>query len=129
MQQTGFVFPLFYSIYCICLGNFDTSTYYLPLRTATPFNNDSLLGWYQIYLIQFCAGITYMFSMVATLYFVGCCFYLEALCDHFDYLIESIDNEFHQDEGASNVDFVWKNSLNARKHLSNVIDHHNMIYE
>lgn len=118
-QQTAFVFPLFYSIYCICMGNVDTSTYYLPLRIAAPFSIDSLLGWYIFWVFQFITGVTYMFSVVATLYFVCCCFYLGALCDHFDHLIESLDDEFRQTFDV----------LVVRKRFNDIIDHQNTIYE
>lgn len=126
-QQTSFCLAFFYSIYCICVGNFDTSTYYLPLRIAAPFNIDSLLGWYLFWVLQCITGISYMFSMVAVLlYFVFCCFYLQALCDHFDHLIESIDDQFRKNQNKPKGDYASKC---ARKLLSNTINHHNAIYE
>lgn len=126
-QQSAFVFAFFYSIYCIYEGNLDTSTYYLPLRLATPFNiEQSLFGWYLVWALQFMGGITYMFAIVVTLHFVCCCFYLEALCNHFDLLIESVDAEFCDNQGEPNDDFIWKN---ARKLFIDAIDHHNTIYE
>lgn len=126
-QQSAFVFAFFYSIYCIYEGNLDTSTYYLPLRLATPFNiEQSLFGWYLVWALQFMGGITYMFAIVVTLHSVCCCFYLEALCNHFDLLIESVDAEFCDNQGEPNDDFIWKN---ARKLFIDAIDHHNTIYE
>lgn len=129
-QQSSYVFAFFYSIYCICVGNFDTSEYYLPLRLATPFSIDSLLRWYLLWTVQAIGGISYLCgTMVVTSYFVCCYYYLEAFCDHFDYLIESVDAEFGRIGREANEEFNWKNSLNARKLLSNAIDHHIEIYE
>lgn len=131
-QQTSFIIALAISIYCIHIGNLDTSTYFLPLRVAQPFDIDTLPKWYFFYVLQLTFGITYILSVVvATSYFVCCCFYLEALCDHFDYLIEMVDAELQIGScGRSNDQTnAWKTSANARKLLKNTIDHHNNIYE
>lgn len=120
LVQSVFVIALFHSVYCICVGNFDTSTYFLPMKFAPPFNIDSLFGWYPFLAFQFVSSLTYFCgTVVATGYFVCCCFYVGALCDHFDYLIETFDAELRENP----------NSLNARKILINAIDHHNKIHE
>ena len=119
-QQTSFVFALFFSFYCIYIGNLDTSTYYLPLRLAPPFNIDSLFKWYLFWVVHFFGGVAYLGgTVIVSVYFVCCCFYLEALCDHFDCLIGEVDAELCQNH----------HEPNARKLLSNTIDHHNEIYE
>lgn len=130
-QQVSFVFAFFYSIYCIHVGNFDTSTYYLPLRLASPFEINSLFKWYLFWVFEFVGGITYLGgTVVVALYFVCCCFYLQALCDHFDCLIEQVDDELSKKLGVPiEPAIACIRSLNARKLLSNTIEHHNKIYE
>lgn len=124
-QQTSFIIALAISIYCIHIGNLDTSTYFLPLRVAHPFDIDTLPNWYLFYVLQLTFGITYILSVVAvTSYFVCCCFYLEALCDHFDCLIGMVDAELQSGNYNPSND-----QTNARKLLKNTIDHHNNIYE
>lgn len=119
-EQLTFVLALLYSIYCVCCGNLDTSTYYLPLKMTPPFNVDSLIGWYPFWVLEFVCSMSYMFgSVVVTVYFVCCCFYLDAFCDHFNTHLESIDAEFRKNP----------NSINARKTLINAINHHHDIYE
>lgn len=119
-EKTAYAFALLFSIYCICVGNFDTSTYYLPLRLAPPFSIDSIIGWHLFWAIEFACGVAYLCgTVVVTMSFVCFCFYLEALCDHFESLMESIDAEFCQNS----------NSLDARKILIKAVDHHNKIYE
>lgn len=130
-QQTSFIIALLFSIYCISIGNYDTSKYFLPLRVAAPFNIDSLFRWYLFYVLQLTFGFSYILSVIsATSYFVCCCFYLNALCDHFDYLIELVEAECDQNHSQSNERAaIYKSSPNLRKLLSNTVDHHNKIYE
>lgn len=130
-QQTAYVFALFFSIYCIHVGNFDTSTYYLPLRLASPFEIDSLFKWYVFWAIQVISAVAYLGgTIIVAVYFVCCCFYLHALCDHFDCLIESIDDELGQKQDASNQRTIaCKSLVNARKLIWDTIDHHSRIYE
>lgn len=129
LQQTSFINALLFSIYCICIGNFDTSTYYLPLRLALPFSIDSMLRWYLFLMLQVSIGFAYVFCAIPVIsFFVCCCFYLDAICDHFDYLIALVDAEFGKG-GMKSEDQVTKSSLNARNFLINSIDHHNKIYE
>lgn len=114
-QQTAYVSALFMSVYCICVGNFDTSTYYLPLHLAPPFQIDALYKWYLFWAIQVISAVAYLGgTIIVAVYFVCCCFYLHALCDHFDHLIETVDGE---------------NSINARRVICDAIDHHNKIYK
>lgn len=126
LEQTSFIMAVMFSIYCVYIGNFDTSTYYLPLREKPPFNTESLLGWYMFLAIQLCMSFAYVFGVVPAIsYFVCNCFYLSTLCDHFDYLIALVDVELKPSDRMA----IHKNALNAHKLLSNAIDHHNKIYE
>lgn len=131
-QQTSFVIALIFSIYCIYVGNFDTSTYYLPLRIAAPFHIDSVFEWYLFWALQLNFGFSYSFCVIpAASFFVCSCFYLSAMCDHFNYLIALVEAEFDRNvnETMNKCSSDHQNSLNARKLLSNTIDHHNKIYE
>lgn len=130
-QQFSYVFALLFSIYCICVGNFDTSTYYLPLRIAPPFNVDPVYRWYLFLVLQFISGVTYMATLIASaVHFVCGCYYLAGLCDHFNYFIEMVDAEFRQNRSQANERVtVFENSLRSRKLLCDAIDHHNKIYE
>lgn len=131
-ERSAYISAFFYAIYCNCVGNFDTSTYYLPLRLAPPFNIDSLLGWYPFWALQFMIGVAYLCGTVGvTMYFACCCVYLEALCDHFNHLMESIDAEFQTNpkEPSEPASVNYQKSLNACGILIDAIEHHNKIYE
>lgn len=83
--------PLPYSLYCILRGNYDTSAWTLPLDVAVPFDTTTLGGWYSFWFIQMNTDLAYAGSFILiTSYFVCCCFYIGAICDHFDFLFDSI---------------------------------------
>lgn len=80
------------SIYCICTGNYDTSTWSLSSKITVPFNTETIWGWYLLWFVHFNMGFSYVLSMVSiTSYFVCCCFYISTICDHFDLHIKSAD--------------------------------------
>lgn len=132
LVQAVSVIAVLFSIYCVIVGNFDTSTYYLPLRIAPPFNIDSLFGWYLFLLVQLCLLTSYIFAVVPVItYFVCCCYYLNALCDHFEFLISLVQSEVEQmnSKRPNEQAKINEHALNARKFLCNAIDHHNKIHE
>lgn len=92
LNQNIFNAPFVISIYFVIIGNFDTSTWILPLHMVVPFSTDSLFGWYLLWWIQWSMGIFYgLCTVVITAFFVCCCFYIEAICEHFDFIIQSMN--------------------------------------
>lgn len=66
----------------------------LPL----PFDTASIWGWYIYYITASVLELMYILCMVsATTYFVSCCFYIGAMCDHFDFVAHSIQKNFNDD--------------------------------
>lgn len=129
-HHAPFIIALLFPIYCVCIGNFDTSTYYSPFRMFVPLSVDSVLRWYLFLIFQISVGNAYVSCVIPTIsYFVCCGYYLDALCDHFDYLIELVDDEFVQIKGECDCAAIHKRSLNSRKLLSKAVDQHNKIYE
>lgn len=125
-QQISFVIALVLSIYSVCMGNFNTKTYILPLRVAAPFPIDTVFAWYSFYLMQWIFGVTYMFVFIpVTSYFVCNCIYLNALCDHFDFIIKCVNAEFYEWQSDSNeINLFRRNSICAKKLFNHAIDHH-----
>lgn len=94
LHQSIVMACLFYSIYCITVGNLDTSTWVIAFNIVVPFDTQSLFGWYLQWLIQLSMSISYVLSVVSvTSYFVCCCFYIQTICDHFDMLVKSIEQK------------------------------------
>lgn len=99
-----FVAAALYSVYCILTGNCDTSTWILPYKLSVWFDTASIQGWYWLWFVQANVGLTYSLVMITiSSYFVCCCFYIGALCDHFDYLIHSLNDDVEQTQVKENV--------------------------
>lgn len=89
---------LFHSIVCLWIGNLDTSTWFFVMQLTVPFETSNIFNWYILLLME-CLDfvvLNFMFSGVLT-YFVGCCFYIKATCEHFRYdyrhIEEKIENK------------------------------------
>lgn len=90
MNQGVFVAIFFISIFVCFSDNIELSTIDLPIKFAVPFYTTTILGWYTLWLFEFNIGIAYGVSVVAgTSYFVCCCIYISAICDHYTLIIQS----------------------------------------
>lgn len=79
---------LIYAIFTVCIGTFDALKLPFSFYMVVPFDYGTMWGWFLMWAIQFSMTFTYGTAMVSiTCYFVGCCSYLSAIRDHFEYLI------------------------------------------
>lgn len=119
---SSIVIALNYAIYCMCTGNWDISTWNLPLNNVFPFDK-SFGGWILKWLFQASTFFTYACCMIIpTTYFVCFCRYIVAICKHFEMLF----NEIQFDNfGRSQC----KENTQIRKKLSGLIDHHVNVLE
>lgn len=120
-----FVAAILYSFYCLLTGNLDTTTWILPYRMSVPFNTKPIHGWYLFWFLQANTGMSYSLVMVTiSSYFVCCCFYIEAVCKHFDYLIYSLKKG-----GSDDINDSKFNCRNVKETLSEAVRVHNMVFE
>lgn len=125
-----FVAAFFYPIYCIYAGKLDTSKWPLPFNMVVPFDTTTIQGWYLMWFIQINSAITYCLSVISTTsYFVACCLYIVATCDHFNFLIRSIEANIKESLGEKNSDKRVIIRRNIKEKLINVIQHHTDILE
>lgn len=125
-----FVAAAFYSIYCILTGNLDTTTWILPYKLSVPFDTRTIHGWYCLWFIQTNVGISYSVVMVTiSTYFACCCFYIDGICEHFDYLIHSINQHMESNGEMENASLIRKMILNMKITLSEAVIVHNKIFE
>lgn len=113
LNQGMHTIPCLYAIYCICIGAFDSS---IPLSftLALPFSTDTPLGWFLAWALGFNMAFVYGLTMVSiTSYFVSCCTYMSAMCDHFNLLID------RSSEDA--LKFTSKKSLAEKQKLNRKI--------
>lgn len=92
MAMGLFVLSASYSIFNMWMGNFETSTWLLPYAFTVPFDTSTVYGWYMFWFLQLYAALAYSLSITcATTFFGGCCFYIIAICEHFQFYIKKID--------------------------------------
>lgn len=87
------LFPivLTYALMCIALGNYDTSNWHLAFYVVVPFDQTCVWGWFLTWLMEFFMAFSYAICITTvTSFFVSCCYYMYAMCDHIDVLINSI---------------------------------------
>lgn len=128
-NSSSLVMALNYAIYCICIGNMDTSTWNLPFNMVVPFNTESLCGWLLYWLYQLSANLAYTLCIsMPTMYFAGFCRYIVAICMHFELLVDAIRSDVERIQSESTVGprqqsnaVVW---CDVRGKLFQLIDHH-----
>lgn len=95
-------------------GNFDTSTWFIPVNLACPFDTSTIFGWYMMLLLfQIPCGFAFLLSITAIVtHFVSCCLYIIACCDHFKLKIQNLDQMIAKisDEHETNQE---NNKMNA----------------
>lgn len=90
-HEQVFIVSLIYSIYCICIGSTDTSSWPLVFNLVAPFDIKPIWGWLLMWFFQLNVSICYTLSTISTIsYFICCCYYITAICDHFKLVIELI---------------------------------------
>lgn len=129
-HQSTYVASLFYSIYCIWVGNVDTSTWFLPFHMVVPFDTQTIWGWYIFLLLQFNISLAYITCMIAiTSYFLCSCAYIEATRDHFTSLIHSIRANVERKEIERNLQKNKKICQKIKDELNEAIEFHTKIIE
>lgn len=118
------------SIVNVCMGHLDTSAWYLPLPMVSPFDIAPLFAWFVVCFFQFNVSVMYITSnFFTTTQFVSFCYYIIAMCDHFEQLIESLRSEYEQNQkgkNARNYPQMWSH---IAEKLQRSVGMHVSIYE
>lgn len=126
-HQSTFGAALFYSFYLIYFGNVDT--WLLPFTMVVPFNTTTFGGWYAFWFIQFSISLSYISCMVAiSSYFVSCCFYIEAICDHFGSIVNSIHQNVEQNKIEKDKKKIFANQTRIKQQIRDAVDLHVNIF-
>lgn len=96
-NASSLVMALNYAIYCIYIGDMDTTTWNLPFNMVVPFNMETLGGWLLGWLLQLSINLSYTLGIsISTMNFAGFCHYIVAICNHFEVLIDAIRLDVEQ---------------------------------
>lgn len=74
-------------------SNFDTSTWIAPFNIAVPYlDTTTLWGWSLFYVVQGFLAYSYSLNQsIIIAFFLSCCLYTEALCEHFALAIRATE--------------------------------------
>lgn len=130
LEQTLIIYALVVSIYDITNGSYDTSGWALPFFISVPFNTETLFGWYLLAFINVNISFAYSLgSITLTSYFISCCFYICAACEHYDLNIGRVTIEVELNQHEKNALNCMDREQNIRIHLCKAINTHNKLYE
>lgn len=112
-----------FSIYFTITGNHDVSTWPFVYNIWLPFEVASIPRWYFKYFLEFCmSGAYYITLVLVTTFFMSCCLYITAFCNHFEALIDSINQNANDNSNG-------RKQRMARAKLVTMVDLHTDIYE
>lgn len=125
-----FLLALPFTIYHVYSGNPVETTMEMPLHIWVPFDLTTLSNWYLYWFIQVNMGITYCLCVVLiTSYFLTCCFYIVAACDHLKSIARSINDDVKRRQ--LEIDPIKRQQIygEIKKKLRELVHLHGVIYE
>lgn len=130
-DQITYVIGYFCTFYYISIGNFDTATWPTVFQMPIPIDTTSIFGWYLVYTGDTIMDIIFMLgNILATTYFVSCCFYIDAICDHFEFCIASIQTNLDgRHESLPDVQMTKKIDTEIMDRINQAIRIHYEILE
>lgn len=129
-HMSGLIMVFIHALYCIAIGNYDTSSWSLPISMISPCDPTRLFGWFISWATQFGIAVAYSLSMISiTAYFVSCCFYIITMCDHFNLIMNDVKADVKCNQMEKNPREITKNRLKITKQLSHAIKLHTNIFE
>lgn len=107
VNQSMYMTAIILSIYSMLNNDYDTSKWLLAWSVPFDTKNLSVLQWYLLWSVQFGFGLAYSTSaLTVTAYFVCGCFYIDGLCDHFEFLVQSTNADLDVKNGEWSSDRI-----------------------
>lgn len=117
-------------MYNIFTGNLDVSTWALPMDLSVPFDTNTLWGWYLMWFFQFNISICYVSCTITiTTYFVCCCIYIGAICEHFRFVYDSIMENVEKNHNENNPQIHERTQWLINEKMSKAVEIHAKIFE
>lgn len=90
IHETIFVTSIVHAIYCFSHG----MPFQMPFNLELFVNTNKSRGFGLLCCCELMVGLTYALTVASiTSYFVCCCLYIEAICNHFKSLINAIKRD------------------------------------
>lgn len=118
------------ALFGIFFGDSDPSDWNLPFMIVSPFDENTILGWFLTWFYQFNMCVMYFtYLFTTTTHFLCCCYYIMAICAHFNRLIMSINFDSTQIRKEKNIQKHQQMWHDAMQKLQRAIEIHANIYE
>lgn len=121
------ILPSFiHSVVCMWCGNFDTSTWFFFLQVKVPLvDSSNIFVWYSMVILEILLVCTssFLYGTIIT-YYMSCCYYIEACCEHFRLICQKIDEKIDEDP-----DKMIENIKNIEEKLGDAVSFHVSINE
>lgn len=59
LHSSALVAVFFYALFCVAMGRYDTSSWFLPFNLYLPFDETTLLGWFIACIYAFLTSLAY----------------------------------------------------------------------
>lgn len=105
VHETMFLPSLITAIYDIYRGEYSIETWRFAFSLEAPFDTTVLLGWFLEWFLQcMFMGIGYSFGLLTALtYFMSGCLYVMAICEHFEWQMNSVNDDVNRYQNEINV--------------------------
>ena len=125
-----FPIALIHAFVCIASGNYDTSLWLLGFDVVVPYDQTRIWGWFVTWFIQLSMAFSYALCMTTvTSFIVSGCYYIYAMCDHFNVLMNSVGRAVERIRTEVNPRKIRKTRQLINTQLSNAIKVQVKIYE
>lgn len=119
-DQSVYVTTFIYSICWILTGNLDASTWPVLVELSVPFGTNTIYGWYLLLLTTSGLDLAYLICIIlSTTQFVGSCIHIAAMCEHFDFKMQTTQINIERKHRAMKI----------KKEICEAIQIHIKIYE
>lgn len=130
VNECIFLIPPLFSLYNIFTGNLDVSTWALPMDLSVPFDTNTLWGWYLMWFFQFNISICYVSCTITiTTYFVCCCIYIGAICEHFRFMYDFAMENVEQNRNEKNPQEYERRRFLINEQMGKAANIHAKIFE
>lgn len=100
--------------------NFDTSTWYFETQVIVPFDLSNIYFWYGLVVLEGFMSIVFSFIFITAItYFMCCCFYINACCQHFRLICLQLNKKINR-----NAQQMDENLMGIKKRLCDALKIH-----
>lgn len=127
---SAFMVVFVVAIYHVSVGHYDASTWNMFFFMVVPFDKTTVRGYFLLWFYQLNIALFYISSMTTTTsYFMSCSYYIDAMCSHYIYFVNLINENVKHIQFGDYPYSIERNRKKLTDQLCDVIKFHNKIFE